>query len=194
MDRHLKILAAALSILWFGLGSGPAFAKEMTWGKITAASQRFQALANFGNAAVLDRETGLVWEQCPSTDETTSWHGAKKACFNKELGGRMGWRLPTYEEMASLGDPNANPFLPNSGAFCSTASAPCVIGGPPGCLIGPAYWTATIDPDPGQGFVLGIMGSGGPGVGFNPMTGHAQIWCVRGGQYSEPPTPPAPSN
>jgi len=158
-------------------------AKDNSWGQITDPSQRYKALANFGNAAVLDRETGLIWEACPDT-ATKTWPLAQDACWDKNVGGRLGWRMPTFEEMASLGDPGASPFLPNTGPFCSTASRACDQGG-----CGPDYWTTTLDPNPALGSSFkGIISGSGPGININanPQIGaQASYWCVRGGQFHD---------
>lgn len=62
-------------------------------------SSRF--LCVMGGAAVLDRETGLVWEQAPSS-ALQNWFSAVRACQNAQIGGRYGWRLPSIEELRSL--------------------------------------------------------------------------------------------
>lgn len=57
---------------------------------------------------VLDRETGLVWEQRPGSDVTTNllYRGqADNFCWNKSVDGKSGWRLPTAYEFASLMEP-----------------------------------------------------------------------------------------
>src|ERR671918_2705680 len=100
-------IAALISALYLG-NSGLAQAKDSTWNKISVSTQRYQLLANYNNEAVLDRETGLIWQQCPSTT-TVPWMlnnqftgFAVGNCYSAQTGGRTGWRLPTYEELQSL--------------------------------------------------------------------------------------------
>jgi len=75
---------------------------------IPKAKKRFVVLADFNNQAVLDRETGLVWEQSPETTADV-WLGARGACAVKNVGGRIGWRLPSLPELSSLVDPSVVP-------------------------------------------------------------------------------------
>ena len=66
-----------------------------------ATCPRFIVLLNWSSAAVLDRETGLVWEQSPST-RTFPWSRvdsqpnppAAVYCNELNVGNRKGWRLP----------------------------------------------------------------------------------------------------
>ena len=49
------------------------------------ASTRFGVRSNWGGAPVLDQETGLVWEQSPSTSGT--WEEAQVRCNVLATGG-----------------------------------------------------------------------------------------------------------
>ena len=44
--------------------NGPYYPNP-SWDQQIPAPQRFIVLSNWGNAAVLDRETGLVWQRSP---------------------------------------------------------------------------------------------------------------------------------
>ena len=132
-----------------------------TWSRKLAASERFVVLSDFGDAAVLDRETGLVWERSPSTSSPGSLFLAHQHCYFLTVGGRKGWRVPTLPELASLinatRDPEELPFKDVQTTFF--------------------YWSAsTIGTD--GAWVLGFWGGGGGPVG---VTGDYYVWCVRGG-------------
>src|SRR5580765_1516091 len=66
----------------------------------TANCPRFVVLANMGGAAVLDRETGLVWERSPDTASLT-WLQAKGTCLNRVFGATRGFRLASIQELSS---------------------------------------------------------------------------------------------
>src|SRR5215813_9983343 len=109
-------IATALAIL-FGFVGAPIFAQTTapgpyyatpSWDQTLPASTRFIVLSNMSNAAVLDRETGLVWEQSPST-HSFIWEEAQRRCNGLTTGGRLGWQLPTLQELASLLDPTVAP-------------------------------------------------------------------------------------
>ncbi|MGH7216047.1 MAG: hypothetical protein ACREIG_02295, partial [Nitrospiraceae bacterium] len=63
--------------------------QTLSWDKVLPASQRFVVLAAFNNEAVLDKETGLVWEKSPQSAAVSSLN-ARLACANKAVGGRKG--------------------------------------------------------------------------------------------------------
>jgi hypothetical protein len=80
--------------------AGPAAAASApalhSWSqKLT--TKRFTVLKAFGGEAVLDKETGLVWEQSPSPTPI-NWGGAGNACIGRKTGGRLGWRLPALQK------------------------------------------------------------------------------------------------
>jgi len=79
-----------------------------SWSNIIPnAKKRFVVLADFNNEAVLDRETGLVWELGPITPKFR-WDVSLLQCISKSVGGRKGWRLPFIPELTSLIDPSVN--------------------------------------------------------------------------------------
>lgn len=128
MKNRLACAIAMVSVVAFAsLARG---APGTTWNRKLERS-RFQVLKSFGDAAVFDKETGLVWERSPSTT-TTSWVFALGQCYQSAVGGRKGWRLPTIEELASLLDPDnptGDPDLPPGHPFSSVQSA--------------SFWSAT---------------------------------------------------
>jgi len=158
---------------------GPYYAVpswDQTMACTTAANcPRFVVLSNMGNAAVLDRETGLVWEKSPSatffpwasgSDETAADH-----CNASTVGNRRGWRLPTISELLSLidGDPA------NTGG--TTKLPP---GHPFTNLQNSVYWSSTVDVAsfPGDVRVTNLFGGVFPALNFNIFP----AWCVRGRQ------------
>lgn len=138
-------------------------------------------------AAVLDKETGLVWEKTPSpntggplgTALFTSWYAAIVHAYSTEVGGRKGWRLPTVEELASLVDSTQNnPALPINHPFVNVKWDD-------------GYWSSTTNPPDiivtgnarefGADTALYVHFEFGQ-VYFNaPKTGRHYVWCVRGG-------------
>ncbi|HEY3197897.1 MAG TPA: DUF1566 domain-containing protein [Nitrospirales bacterium] len=79
------------------------------WNREVPANQRWQLI--FSDQAVLDKETGLVWHRGPYTHKQFKWDEAVTACQGSKVGGRMGWRLPTIEELVTLLPlPSTSPF------------------------------------------------------------------------------------
>jgi len=141
-----------------------------TWSDQIRGSGRFKALIDFGNAAVLDKETGLVWERSPSA-ATFNQSSAILHCNQLTVGGRLGWRLPGAQELATLYDPGnagGNPDLPAGHPFAGVVSA--------------EYWSATYSTDfaNSDAWIVDFSGANGVVTHFlKSDTFHA--WCVRGG-------------
>jgi len=132
-------------------------------------SDRFKCVMSTGApfaipAAVLDMETGLVWQRNPD-DATMTWYLAKLICHEAETGARRGWRLPTIDELNALADADAvSPALPSGHPFVSPFGL---------------YWTSTEDNfDDGSAWAVSVAGSA-----TNISEGKsdpALAWCVRG--------------
>jgi hypothetical protein len=151
---------------------GPYYALP-AWDRKMEAATRFVVLTNWASQAVLDKETGLVWERSPAA-LGSGWDTARKVCTALTTGGHKGWRLPSIVELTSVIDlsvaapgptlPPGHPFLTVEGFY---------------------YWSATTE----TGLADNVWG-----VGFG--TGNVlardklcddcpRTWCVRGGMNAD---------
>lgn len=108
----LGIWLAASAPAQAASANGPYYAAP-SWDQKLDAATRFVVLTNWRNEAVLDRETGLVWERTPQTREEAyadgsarNWYKARDLCAAKNVGGRRGWRLASLAELSSLMEPD----------------------------------------------------------------------------------------
>jgi len=190
------ILIGALTIA--AVGNGPYYALPAWAQKLVcdvSNCPRFIVLSDWANAAVLDRETGLVWERSPlapcenpvlcspAVDPGTRvWQAAQARCNQLSIGGRRGWHLPAIQDLASLTDPDVTtaPFLPPGHPFIGVQSsflsfywsATTVVGEACGVMpCSSAAWGLITEPF--QGDIVNIFGK-------NEDSGF--VWCVRGGQ------------
>jgi uncharacterized protein DUF1566 len=158
------MLAAPASAQVSTTANGPYYATPSWDQKLT--TNRFVILANWNNEAVLDRETGLVWERSPGSAQTF-WFDAKQYCNNRVVGSRRGWRVPGVQELASLVDPAvADPALPAGHPFTNVQ--------------GSVYWSATLLPAI-RDSAWSVSFDNGNTAGSQLLTLN-YVWCVRGGQ------------
>jgi hypothetical protein len=148
----------------------------MNWDNRIDDPTRFQVLSAFNDQAVLDKETGLVWERSPS-DQTMAWPNARLFCAQKVVGERGGWRLPAFFELASL----VAPSVQTSGALRLPAGHPFMN------VQAGDYWSDTAFTDqPGFVLIVGfhfVSGSDAPisVTDANTGGGPKYAWAVRGG-------------
>jgi hypothetical protein len=143
-------------------------------------------LSNFNDGAVLDRETGLIWLKSPGTQAIFGNYQAMSSeiCPNMMVGNRLGWRLPTMQEMLTLID----------GSISSGIALPA--GHPFTNVRVGLYWTAThYWFDPTQVYVVDLVNERPfpPGTppqfvfGAVPANSDVQFnaWCVRSAQVTD---------
>lgn len=173
LTRGLGALAATMGALLANpaaaqlstTANGPYYSMPAWSQKLT--TNRFVILANWNNEAVLDRETGLVWERAPRA-LAFSYLQIHLICNDRATGGRKGWRVPTVQELASLVDPvvtSPGPALPPGHPFVDVQSV--------------SYWSASTralftDNSWAVSFEDGQAGSRAESNSF-------PVWCVRGG-------------
>jgi hypothetical protein len=147
--------------------NGPYYATP-SWDQQFPASTRFIVLANWNSEAVLDRETGIVWEQNPSP-HGNAWAAAHQdldfGCIARTTGGRSGWRVPRLEELQSLtvGEfndlPAGHPFGPNASG---------------------TFWTATTSAfNSNSARVWAIGRATRTIIAFDKSSNEPLTWCVR---------------
>ena len=143
------------------------------WAVALPAADRF--VVTMGGEAVLDRETGLVWEQAPgripgSPKIFKESYDRAVNCIDRTTGGRRGWRLPTVWELSTLIDPvNRNPALPSGHPFENVSSDI-------------RFWTTTpfsVGFDAETAWVVSFDGEF-PGAGTTGPNQFFRLWCVRG--------------
>nr|WP_145552005.1 DUF1566 domain-containing protein [Variovorax boronicumulans] len=189
MNRRKQLVLAALSAFcaWATptaaqtTANGPYYATP-AWDQTLPAATRFIVLSNFKSEAVLDRETGLVWERTPSpvgygpTLAPGVFGGiyASEHCLSATTGGRMGWRQPSVAELMSLIVPSASPGVPQA----LPAGHPFELG------FSETFWTSTrYYPDRyplayRTVSIMGVLGAADGGTLKYP------VWCVRGGSVA----------
>ena len=161
----LAIGSVAGSALAQTTANGPYYATP-SWDQTLPVATRFIVLSNMNSEAVLDRDTGLVWERTPSINGT-SFGLADSDCIFRRTGGHYGWRAPSVYELATLVDlanglPPGHPFI---GILAANTN----------------YWTNTpfsVGLGATSVWVVGFGASPGPGT-VGPTSFPFRVWCVR---------------
>ena len=145
-----------------------------SWDTQYPAKERFLVLTQFNSEAVLDRETGLVWQRS-MIDGTFTWAQALLSCQEQLIGNRRGWRLPSYEELNSLLDPkHTNPALPPNNPFENF-------------LPTDSFWSATtVAGDTTIAHTMFVANAAATGFAGKTVAS-VRAWCVRGGQGTQNP-------
>lgn len=153
IDKLNQILTA--------IGNIPQGNHTLRWDTNNPSASRFVTAFT---GAVLDKNTGLVWEQAPSTSAVI-WGFATINCAKRNVGGTFGWRLPSVIELKSLQDPALTaPFVPTS-VFSGVESA--------------FYWSATTNAG-NTGFAWVVNFDTGLVTDYSKGGGTNFVWCVRG--------------
>lgn len=149
----------------------PPSARADTWGEPVDSSVRFTVLASYNFQAVLDNETGLVWERYPDPAARMPWVNAFRYCNTKNVGDRKGWRLPTLPELQSLIDPSQrDPALPFGHPFINVTLN--------------AFRTATSSNEGSNLAWVVRLNEGFVDTALRSLD--LWVWCVRGGQGVNP--------
>jgi hypothetical protein len=170
LDKLDQVLAATKG----GEGaksSGAENTHTLRWDQALPAAQRFVILTAFNSDAVLDKETGLVWERSPQTTAVAS-SNLRLTCANKAVGGRKGWRLPSLPELASLVDPSVaspGPTLSSGHPFLNVQST--------------NYWSASAHAE-NPALMWGVGFGNGAVLGLSKAFDQ-RAWCVRGGMNAD---------
>jgi hypothetical protein len=133
------------------------------WTGTLPPSRRFTVVMN--GDAVLDNETGLVWQRTPSST-AYAWPPTRAICGSANTGGRLGWRAPTLAELSSMIDPSR--------------IAPAFPPGHPFVLILPInFWSQTESSEfPDFHFAVSFFSGT---VLADTLASQYRVWCVRGG-------------
>jgi len=187
--KHQGRSALGLGVLTLALVASPAAAQTTangpyyatpSWDQTLPSSTRFIVLSNMASAAVLDRETGLVWQQSPGTNGSANWAAAVDGCLSVATGGRMGWRLPSAEELLTVWDPGTGTLF---------AGAPFTLPSDPFGQAAANFWTATAfaENTPAAAVeILFVAGNTTPVI-EQPKTLGLNFWCVRGNKGTQSP-------
>lgn len=130
------------------------------------------AYTDHGDGTITDNNTGLMWQQVPSSDDYT-WQGAVDYCDDLEFAGYDDWRIPSLKELFSISDFDSGwPYLDTD--YFSLASGSVTKD--------EQFWTSN--------YYVGVTVEGGSNAAFgvNHVTGHIKAYSAEasgpvGGKY-----------
>ncbi len=166
MMTRRRVLVAMVVVIGLVLATAiaaPALDLK-TWDQKIAGASRFTVLESFDDLAVLDTETGLVWQRTPS-QFAVHWGSARSLCWEIGTAGRQGWRLPEAHELMTLvgASGGLGVQLPSNHPFLDVQSL--------------SYWTATsYYPETARTV---NMFTGVTSAALKEQAG-VHFWCVRG--------------
>ena len=141
-------------------------AQSVEW--VDAINPRF---ALYNDEMVLDKATGLVWQQNP-LGSADVWTLAVRRAHQARLGGLSAWRLPTVWEFGTLFqcDEESICYLPHNHPF-EFADTEL------------SFWSASQYEEWPESRWMLTSNVHGPGLSFSGtvMTGSGRTWLVRGG-------------
>ena len=186
--KHKLSTLLALVVLTMALAASTARAQTVapgpyyappSWDQALPAATRFIVLSNMNSDAVLDRETGLVWERSPSADTNSFQNADAFLCNFKNTGGRLGWRMPSVWELLSLVDrTQSSPTLPAGHPFNVSGSL--------------TFWTNTPYSVGFGALSAWVVSFGFGGSGTQGVNNFVRAWCVRGVGGVAPVNPNSP--
>ena len=146
-------------------------------------------LVDQGDGTVLDRATGLTWQQ-DDDGVARSWKEALAACEGLELGGEGDWRLPNAKELQGVVDYSRSPDATGSAAIDPVFGTSSVTDGL-GQTNWPYFWSSTTHLDGVELGVYAVYVAFGEALGFMelpPGSGDVQLMDVHGAgaQRSDP--------
>lgn len=144
--------------------SAPASGESFYGQDAQFISNQFSLTKN-GNGTVSDLNTGLMWQQIPSSSDYT-WQEAVDYCNNLQLGGYSDWRMPSAKELFSISNFGTGwPYL-NTTIFHLASGL---------VTKDEQYWTSN--------YYVGVTVEGGSNAAFgvNHVTGHIKAYAANSG-------------